>query len=65
MNKTLAVGLFGSATKTAKAIGISQQAVSKWPAVLTRHISDRVVAALVRANRIEEACDVIYLEGEQ
>lgn len=49
MEKQTAIKLLGgSVTKAAQAIGISPQAVSMWPDVLTPMISDRVAAALGR-----------------
>ena len=38
--------LGGSVVKAAKRIGISYQAVYKWPDVLSPAVSDRVIAAL-------------------
>lgn len=40
--------LGGSITEAAKAIGVSYQAVRKWPDPLPPRIADRVTAALVR-----------------
>jgi hypothetical protein len=52
MKKTEAIErLGGSISSTAKAIGISYQAVKKWPDPLSRRIADRVLAAEARANR--------------
>ena len=48
MQKTKALEMLGGTTAAAKAIGVSYQAVSKWPDVLTDRISDRVHAALAR-----------------
>lgn len=49
MNKQHAISLLGGSNKSAaKAIGISQQAVSLWPDELTPAISDRVEAAYFR-----------------
>lgn len=46
MLKTQAIELLGgSVASAAKAIGITYQAVNKWPDVLPRRIEDRVVAA--------------------
>ena len=45
----------GSITRTAKAIGILPGAVSQWPDVLPQRIADRVIAALVRTGRHDEA----------
>lgn len=48
MNKKQAIAYFGGVCATARAIGISDAAVSKWPDVLSPKISDRIIAALVR-----------------
>ena len=65
MNKDLALNLLGGAAAAAQAIGISIQAVNKWPEHLPPRIADRVVAALVRLGnpvpqeflrRIDAAC---------
>lgn len=47
--------LGGTATAAADAIGITPQAVSDWPEVLSARISDRVYAALARKKASEEA----------
>lgn len=52
MEKTYAIELLGGTqAAAAAAVGISEAAVWKWPEVLTPKIADRVIAALVRANR--------------
>ena len=48
MNKRQAIAFFGNARKTARAVGVSDAAVSRWPDVLSPKISDRVIAAMVR-----------------
>jgi len=49
MDKAEAIKLLGGTPgSAAAAIGISPQAVSAWPPVLTRAIADRVQAALWR-----------------
>lgn len=51
MLKTQAIELLGGSTAAAAtAIGISYQAVDKWPEVLPGRIEDRVLAACVRAG---------------
>ena len=50
MKKTDAISKFGSATKLARAIGITPQAVIQWPEELSPALNDRVIAALVRAH---------------
>ena len=49
MQKTQAIELLGgTVASTANAIGISYQAVDKWPDVLPARIADRVLAAVAR-----------------
>ena len=49
MNKQTAINLLGGTpTKAARAIGITSQAVQRWPDELTDKIRDRVEAALAR-----------------
>lgn len=49
MLKSKAIELLGGSTrKAAQEIGVTYQAVDKWPAVLPRRIEDRVLAALAR-----------------
>lgn len=50
MTKIEAIQLFGTGSDLAKAIGISPQAIYKWPDILTPKIEDRVIAAIVRQN---------------
>jgi len=45
--------LGGSVSSAAKAIGVSPQAVSLWPDVLTDAIRDRVQAALYRQTNTQ------------
>jgi len=40
--------LGGSVAETAKALGVTYQAVSQWPEILSPRIADRVQAALWR-----------------
>lgn len=52
MLKTEAIQLLGgSIPAAAKAIGITYQAVDKWPDVLSPRIADRVLAALARQQQ--------------
>lgn len=54
MNKQEAITLLGgSISRAAEMIGISYQAVSKWPEILPPRIEDRVVAALSRISAQE------------
>jgi len=49
MQKTQAIELLGgTVSSAANAIGISYQAVDKWPEVLPARIADRVLAAVAR-----------------
>ena len=50
MDKKKVIAIFGSNTKTAKAIGITRSAVSQWPNDLPQIHTDRVVGAAVRLN---------------
>ena len=51
MKKAEAIRLLGgTVTSAAKEIGITYQAVDKWPDELTRAIEDRVIAALARRS---------------
>jgi len=51
MEKTKAIELLGGSIATAaKAIGISYQAVDKWPDLLPPRIADRVMAAIAREH---------------
>lgn len=48
MRKEAALNLFnGSVADAARALGVSYQAIDKWPDPLPRRIMDRVVAACV------------------
>lgn len=58
MDKSEAIGLFGSVTATAQAVGVSQPDVSQWRDPLPARIVDRIVAALVRHGRIDDALRV-------
>jgi hypothetical protein len=52
MLKTKAIELLGgSAASAAEAIGVTYQAVVKWPDDLPARIVDRVIAALVKQKR--------------
>ena len=55
MNKSDAIKLLGgTTTSVAEAIGISYQAVSKWPEILPPRISDRVHAAVNRQKKAKK-----------
>lgn len=52
MQKSKAIELLGgSITAAAESIGISYNAVKKWPDVLSARIADRVVAAVARKEQ--------------
>jgi hypothetical protein len=56
MKKTEAISMLGGdVASAAKALGISYQAVNKWPAELPQRISDRVLGAYARL-RLPEIC---------
>ena len=51
MKKSEAIKILGGSTSAAaKAIGVSYQAVRKWPDDLSPRIADRVVAAVARTQ---------------
>jgi len=51
MLKTKAIALLGgSVSDAADAIGVTYQAIEKWPDVLPARIADRVVAAIARKH---------------
>ena len=52
MDKQKAIELLGGSIQgCADAIGVSYQAVKKWPDTLTPRIADRVQAALIRMQK--------------
>lgn len=50
MLKTRALELLGGSREAARQIGVTYQAVEKWPDELPPRIADRVVAALARQH---------------
>jgi hypothetical protein len=51
MRKSKAIELLGgSVASAAKTIGVSYQAIDKWPEDLPRRLADRVLAALARKH---------------
>jgi transcriptional repressor of cell division inhibition gene dicB len=55
MEKQKAIEMLGgSVSLAAKKIGVSYQAVRKWPEVLSPRVADRVVAAMAR-NRNKQS----------
>lgn len=58
MKKSKALEMFGGGVAdTATALGISYQAVSKWPDELPQRIADRVLGAYVRIHRPGQSAD--------
>ena len=56
MDKKRAIELLGgSVTAAAKAVGVSRQAVHKWPEQLPPRLSDRVQAAVLRQSGLVPA----------
>lgn len=51
MRKKTVVELLGGQMEAARRIGITYQAVSKWPSKLPSRIVDRAIAAFVREGR--------------
>ena len=61
MDKAHAIELFGSTGELAKAVGVSSQAISQWPAKLPDRLADRVTAAWARkhlAKRLQVLSEV-------
>lgn len=53
MTKSDAVKMFGGTqTKLAEALGISKSAVSQWPDVLPRHLTERVIGVAYLLGKI-------------
>ena len=59
MTKTEAIDLFGSPGDTARALGISRQAVWLWPNELGNGTVSRIVTALMIEKRSKEAGEII------
>ena len=63
MFKTTAINMLGgTTTAAAHAMGISYQAVDKWPPVLTSRIADRVLGVVARRRfpELAEAPDAAF-----
>lgn len=66
MLKAKAIELLGgSVTAAAEAIGISYQAVDKWPDNLPPRIEDRVIAAIARRRLPDLASSPVQQQPEQ
>lgn len=65
MQKTEAIQLLGGTIPAAaKAIGVSYQAVDKWPEVLPDRIADRVQAFLYRQSSTQDStADTAVVDG--
>lgn len=55
MNRTEAEKLFGGKPELAAAVGVSLPSIYDWPEKLPDRLADRVIAALIRADRVSEA----------
>jgi len=51
MKKSDVYPIFGSLNKTAEALGVTQQAVSNWPATLEQRHIDRLIGASLRVGK--------------
>ncbi|ULQ45951.1 Cro/CI family transcriptional regulator [Flagellatimonas centrodinii] len=51
MTKSQAISAFGTVANLAGALGISRQAVYKWPERLHQDCADRIVGAAIRTRR--------------
>lgn len=47
----MAIEIFGSKAKLARATGLKRSTIAKWKDPLTRYCEDRVIAACVRQGR--------------
>jgi hypothetical protein len=64
MKKQQAIELLGgTVTLAAKEIGISYQAVNKWPDDLPARIADRVHAALARQSQVGQVQSTHHTQG--
>lgn len=60
MNKAHAIKVLGgSVAIAAQKLGVSYQAVSKWPDVLPPRIADRVVAAVARDHLSDKLSELL------
>lgn len=50
IKKEIAIDMFGGVVKLARAIGVTPQAISRWPDEIDERLSDRVIAACVRSE---------------
>lgn len=54
MTKSEAIQLFTSVPALAHALGISRQAIYKWPDPLPQEQADRVIGAAIRTGRLRK-----------
>jgi hypothetical protein len=54
MLKSDVVRIFGSISAIARAIDITPEAVVQWPDILPKRLQDRVIAAAVRENKLDD-----------
>jgi hypothetical protein len=59
MKKNEAIKLFGTASKLARAVGISRQGINNWPDDLTNKQIDRVIGA---ATRMKLTLDPVFVD---
>ncbi len=65
MRKAKAIELLGGTTAAAaEAVGVTYQAVDKWPEELPGRIADRVLAALARRHLPKKVLDQLAAEPE-
>jgi hypothetical protein len=55
MDKRTALELLGGPVAAARTIGVTRQAIHRWPDPLTAKIEDRVLAALYRLGKTHAA----------
>lgn len=54
MLKSDVVRIFGSISAIARAVDITPEAVVQWPDILPKRLQDRVIAAAVRENKLDD-----------
>jgi hypothetical protein len=59
MDRDELINAFGGAKELAKLMGISFQAVYKWPERLPLRIMDRVIGAAWRHNRVKDLPPIV------
>ena len=52
MQKTQALGIFGTAKSLADALGVTPSAVSQWPERLPSRLADEIVGAALRCRLV-------------